>query len=373
MALKGDQRALLQLLCERGQSYDDISGLMGIPRDDVQARARASLTELGGSDPDAEVGLTDYLLGQADPIGRADAVRYLQGDPGALALATRIEEQLTEIAPQATLPKLPEPRGKRRRAATPGPGEEVEAPTSRATGAAPPPTAGTERPARGGMDPRQQRLIAALAAAGVILLFIILAVAGVFGGGDGGSTVATTGSDGSTTTAPPEDTRNITSVELAATGASGVGGEALFGLVNDQQLYVDVDLQGLDPTPPTDSTYFLWLMVGDSAGYPINNPTQSPIAPDQNGAYSGRIAVPGPIATTVGGKATSVRVSLSDVPELAAAAKKAAKENALVLGFVGTELASGEIPLAADSSGGATGGASGEGSTTSTTPAAPGG
>ena len=36
---------------------------------------RGALTALGGVDPDRNVGITDYLLGQADPIGRADAVR----------------------------------------------------------------------------------------------------------------------------------------------------------------------------------------------------------------------------------------------------------------------------------------------------------
>ncbi len=119
MPLQGDQRALLQLLCERGQSYEDISGLLGVSADEVRDRARAALTEIGGSDPDAEVGLTDYLLGQADPIGRADAVRHLQGDPEALGLAERIQDGLREIAPAAKQPKLPEARGKRRRAALP--------------------------------------------------------------------------------------------------------------------------------------------------------------------------------------------------------------------------------------------------------------
>ena len=128
MPLSGDQRALLQLLCERGQSYDDIAGLLGGTPGEVRERARAALTELGGSDPDAEVGLTDYLLGQADPIGRADAVRHLQADPDALELATRIETALRLIAPDAKAPRLPEPRGKRRRAATPAAGDADAAP-----------------------------------------------------------------------------------------------------------------------------------------------------------------------------------------------------------------------------------------------------
>ena len=74
MAMTPDQQATLQLLLERGQSYADLARLLGEDEDEVRARARAALTELGGADPDRNVGLTDYLLGQADPIGRADAV-----------------------------------------------------------------------------------------------------------------------------------------------------------------------------------------------------------------------------------------------------------------------------------------------------------
>ena len=81
MPITEDQRAMLQLLLEGGQSYADIGSLLGIDADEVRSRARAALTEIGGADPDAKVGLTDYLLGQADPIGRADAARQLQHDP----------------------------------------------------------------------------------------------------------------------------------------------------------------------------------------------------------------------------------------------------------------------------------------------------
>ena len=107
MALKQDERALLQLVCERGQSYTDLAELLAISEDEVREKARGALTELGGSDPDAEVGLTDYLLGQADPIGRADAVRYLQQDPAARELAETVITKLRVISPGAELPSLP--------------------------------------------------------------------------------------------------------------------------------------------------------------------------------------------------------------------------------------------------------------------------
>jgi hypothetical protein len=90
VAVTDEQRAMLQLLLEGGQGYDDIGSLLGIAPDEVRSRARSALTDIGGADPDAQVGLSDYLLGQADPIGRADAVRYLQGDPEGNALAQRL-------------------------------------------------------------------------------------------------------------------------------------------------------------------------------------------------------------------------------------------------------------------------------------------
>lgn len=347
MSLRGDQSALLQLICERGQSYEDISGLLGVGVDDARRQAREALRELAGADPDAEVGLTDYLLGQADPIGRADAARYLQSDPESLALARRIQDGLREIAPGATQPKLPEPRGKRARAATPGPGEQPP----------PPPGAPGAETASGAWSggSRQAPLIAALGALGVILLVVILAIAGVFSGDDssGTPTSASTSSDGSTTTSA--DTSNITTVKLSPSGGSGVGGTAKFGLVNNSQLYVDLDLQGLDPTPAKGNTNLAWLMVGSQGGYPINNPADSPITPDENGNYSGRIAVPTPVAVTIGNQATAVKISSSPITKVADAAKAASRSQAPILPFIGTELASGDIPLAQDSSAGQSG------------------
>src|SRR5918992_4706549 len=114
MALTADQRAMLQLLLERGQSYDDLASLLGVSSEEVRRRARAALTELAGADPDREVGLTDYLLGEADPIGRADVVRHLQTDPDALRRAEELVAKLLVIAPEAQLPELPTPKGRRR-------------------------------------------------------------------------------------------------------------------------------------------------------------------------------------------------------------------------------------------------------------------
>ena len=123
MALTPDQQATLQLLLERGQSYADLAPLLGVDEAEVRERARARSTELGGADPDRNVGLTDYLLGQADPIGRADASRHLREDADDHALAAPLTERLREMFPGAELPRLPgEPR-RRAAAATAAAGD----------------------------------------------------------------------------------------------------------------------------------------------------------------------------------------------------------------------------------------------------------
>src|SRR5512132_4701777 len=137
---------MLQLLLEGGQSYEDIGSLLGVGPDEVRSRARSALREIGGADPDAQVGLSDYLLGQADPIGRADAVRHLQSDPEANALAQRLVQNLRLLAPRAALPEIPEPRGGRRAAPPPPPAAAPAPPSAPPPGQAPP---SSEAPPKG--------------------------------------------------------------------------------------------------------------------------------------------------------------------------------------------------------------------------------
>ena len=128
-------------MLEREQSYGDIASLLGVSEDEVRARARAALTEVAGENPDREVALTDYLLGQADPIGRADVARHLAADPDANALASKLEAKLRLLAPGARLPDLPEERAPRALTAVQrGPGgepgiESLPARSARASGA----------------------------------------------------------------------------------------------------------------------------------------------------------------------------------------------------------------------------------------------
>ena len=335
MALKQDERALLQLVCERGQSYEDLAGLLGISEAEVRAKARQALTELGGADPDAEVGLTDYLLGQADPIGRADVVRYLQQDAETRELATTIATKLQAIAPGATLPSIPEPRGRRPKSAT-----STTSPPATGSAASP----AVSKPSR---PPGQTRLIAAIAGGGVILLFVILAIAGVFSGDDSSDTGGSSSPSADATAA--ESQREITPVKLDPIDGSGVGGGANFGLANDQ-LFIDITLDGLDPEISNKEVYVIWLMINDKLGYPVSR-----LAPDDNGSIDSRLAVPTPVAAAVGANAQSVLVTQTSAKQLASDIQEAVKADVPVVSVSGTSLAQGNIPLAQGAGAGATG------------------
>lgn len=316
---------MLQLLLERGQSYEDIASLLGGSRDDVRRRARAALEELGGRDPDNEVGLTDYMLGQADPIGRADAVRHLQSDPEALALAEELEAKLRLLAPGAALPDLPRPK-KRRRPPSPvaadGAGETTAEPAE----------PGARRSPLAGLSPRQSRLFAGIGASALILLFVVLAIAGVFGGG--GDESATPSAESTN----PDITEDITTVDLKATGGGDAGGEALFGIANQSQPFVELRLAGLD-APPRDQTYVVWFLLDDSRGYPL-----APlVGVTEDGTFEERFPIP-QAALPVAVRTQSVDVSLVENRTLAGDIEEALQGEDVLLDHSGESVLRGRIP-----------------------------
>ncbi len=322
MTLTADQQAMLQLLLERGQSYADLASVLGVGVDEVRSRARAALTELGGADPDAEVGLTDYLLGQADPIGRADAVRHLQADPDSERLASELTERLRGIAPDAQLPRLPEPKERRRilkRGAKAPPAEEGTGPSVPAR-------------LRDTMSRRQQQAIIALVAAAVLVIAAVLAIAGAFdGGGEEPAPAA------ETTTSAEAEGEVLTSVPLEAQSGGDASGEAAFGVASGDQPYVDISLSGLNP-PSQGRTYVIWLLLSDRQGYPL-----SPLELGGSGDFSERFPIP-QFAIPIASRARFVDISLSANRTLLGDLRKAVDQQKPILGYQGDSVLRGEIP-----------------------------
>jgi hypothetical protein len=329
MALTADQRAMLQLLLERDQSYDDLASLLDTSREEVQRRARAALTELAGSDPDREVGLTDYLLGEADPIGRADAVRHLQADAGALGLAEELVAKLLVVAPDAELPELPRPKGKRRGRRRPA-GEAATVPAATAA-ERPEPVPSRLR----GITPGQARLFVALAASAVLVIAIVLALTGAFGGDDEEASPATT------TTAADGDvqTEELTRVSLRSQGNTDASGQAIFGLASNDQPFLDLQLQGLEQAPE-DQTYVIWFLLTEERGYPL-----APVTPNPGGVFDDRFAIP-QIVLPIAVRTQFVDVSLVDNETLAGDLQQAIEGNDVLLRYQGESVLRGEIPRA---------------------------
>jgi hypothetical protein len=354
MALTADQQAMLQLILERGQSYEDIAGVLGVGVDDVRSRSRAALAELAGTDPDSEVGLTDFLLGQADPIGRADAVRHLQADPGSRQLAAELSDRLRELAPGAQLPELPKQRerrgvlGRRKRPVEAGAESGTPAPETEAISGERPRGAGARL--RDTLSRRQQQAIVALAASAVLVVVAVLAISGAFGGGED------TASSGETqpTTAAEQDV--IESVILEPQSGGDASGEATFGIATGDQPYVDVQLSGLDP-PQQGGTHVIWLLLTENEGYPL-----SPLQVSADGSFSDRFPIP-QFAIPIASRARFVDVSLSDNRSLLSKLRSAVQDQKPILGYDGESVLRGEIPAAAQGQGqgapGAAGGAGG--------------
>lgn len=201
MALSDDQKAMLRLLAQREQGYDDLASLMGLSVDEVRVKVQEALEELD----------------------RREAV-VPPPDPPA-------------PEPPAA-PKEPEP--------------EKPAPSPKADSRSPAPTAGKQRPKPS--LPRDGRMRVAAGAAGALaIVLIFLLIAGVFGGGDGDSSDSTT-ADSPTTTA---ESSRTTQAILSPTDGGDASGEALFGRVRNTAV-LQVEAAGLEPSPPGD-LYTVWL------------------------------------------------------------------------------------------------------------------
>lgn len=133
-SLPADQRAVLQLVLQRGHSYDNIAGLLRIDRAAVRDRAHSALDALGpqtGVPAEQRALMSDYLLGQLPP-SLSDQVRERLAESASDRAWARVVA--SELAPLASgrLPEIPvEPSAAR----VPEPPVAGERPRSRLGGA----------------------------------------------------------------------------------------------------------------------------------------------------------------------------------------------------------------------------------------------
>ena len=305
MTIAPDQKAVLELLLA-GQSYAGLGDLLGLDEAEVRSRARSGLEAIGGADPDRHVALSDYLLGQADPIGRADAVRHLREDDADHALAARILTELRTLAPAADLPSLSAP----------------PAGGGRLRGRQAP---GASRPAfpkaAGRFPSLSARMRWLLGAGSLILIVSVLVASGALSGDDEPDAPPPDEGNGSLQT---DDEQQLERIELSAVGAGDASGEGIVGLTTGDQPYIDLVLENLAPAPEG-QVYVVWFMLNEELGYPL-----SPIAPDNKGSFNDRFAIPAP-AIEVAGRMQFLNVSLAPGEQVLTTIEDALKAGELVI------------------------------------------
>lgn len=227
MALSDDQRAMLRLLAQREEGYEDIAALLGLSVAEVRARVKEALTELDG--PAEGPG----------PAAAAPAPPPTEPTP--------VEEPPPPT--EAPLPPAePEPEQ-----APPSP--EPPPPPAQAHAAPRQPSPGPSRRPRNlpSWASNRRRLLEIGGAALVALLLVLFATGAIdLEGGDSGSD---SGSTTAATTTAAEG--KVTGAVLSAPGGGGAGGRATFGRVGKGPV-LQVEADGLEPSAEGES-YAVWL------------------------------------------------------------------------------------------------------------------
>ncbi|HEX6457485.1 MAG TPA: sigma factor-like helix-turn-helix DNA-binding protein [Thermoleophilaceae bacterium] len=297
--LPAEQRAILELVVGRGQTYDELSGMLGMPAARVRDLAREALGDLAPAtaarvDPQWRGQIADYVLGQqTGPEATATRSHLGRSEP-ARAWAYSLLDSLGHLYPNGGMPEVPEAAGEPAPAAAPEPAAPPVAAAAPPVAAAPPRSeAGGRRPevrrSGGALSPaaqaivRRRRIIGAAVGLAVIVV-AILAIAGVFSGGGGNdSGASTTAANGTTGGTPTKFLKE--GVLRAASGEQGTGIAVILQQGNQVQLVVQATK--LQPTD-RQTAYEVWLYNSSSDAAPLGAQFT-----DQQGNLQGRGSLPG--------------------------------------------------------------------------------
>lgn len=297
MPLSDDQRALLRLLAQREEGYEDIAALMGLSVDDVRSRVKAAVAELNeGSRAAGPV------------VGRASSSSQAAGE----------EPRPTPPAAETSLPSRPRPApiDAEQRVARPAP-----RPRSSSTGS------GSTLP--GG------RLLWELLGGALLLLLIVLFATGAvdIGGDDSDSDDPGSALQGGTL-----DTANgkITQAALEPVDGGDAEGQALFGRLG-KQVVLQVLAQNLEPSASGES-YAIWLYRSPKLALRVGA-----VKVVENGKLATRFPVPTELlALVASGSFRQIQVSrTADAAYQAEVA--AAKRQQRLPRYTGETILSGEI------------------------------
>jgi hypothetical protein len=302
--LTDDQKAMLRLLAQREEGYDDMAALMGISVEEVRERVKEALVEV-----------------EEPPTP--------EQEPEAPTAPTPAPPPAAEPPAPVEPPPVPVEKPK---PTPPAPAEATD--ESR-----PKPVAAKKRPAQIPSlkvpKDRGARIGLGAGALVVIALIIVLIVGG--DGGGSGSSGATSGEAGLAENASAAaENKNLTQAVLSADDGSDASGQAIFGRFKKKVL-LQVTGEGLEPSSSGES-YAVWLSHSGQAMVPVGT-----VKVKDSGQLAARFEVPPTVLVLVArGAFDEIEVTRTSDAQLSAAiaaARKTQKESA----YTGTPVLSGKI------------------------------
>jgi hypothetical protein len=299
--LPPEQRAIVELVVQRGRSYETLAEVLQVPSARVRELAREALTELSPRtaslvDVDRRGQVADYLLRQQSPDEERSTRDYLKQSETARAWALSLLDSLDPLYTDSSAPPVPEPGGGSIAAAEPEAAPAAAAETKAAETAEDRVRArererAGKRPLReieaeeeetkperkraaGDLSPeaqaalRRRRIVGAVAGAALLaaLVVAVLAIAGVFSSdkkssssSSSSNTTASTTPSGTSTTAGQQQVQVVGGIALNPIGKTKAQGVAYI-VQQGNQRYVVVQAQ-VPPLPNNQkvAAYEVWL------------------------------------------------------------------------------------------------------------------
>jgi pyruvate/2-oxoglutarate dehydrogenase complex dihydrolipoamide acyltransferase (E2) component len=297
--LSDDQKAMLRLLAQREQGYDEMAALMGLSVEDVRAKVRDALAQLEGEgEPVPPV--------PPPPIEEPEAVAPAPPTP-----APRVEVE----------PPPPEPETTEQFKRTPKPP------------AKPPHRAG---PPRLPLPADRGARAALIAGAGAAVVLVVLAITGVLGGSGDETTTSAAPSEAAARAEAAAKSGEVPQAILNPVGGGSASGRAIFGRVKNS-LALQIEAQGLAPTRQGQS-YTVWLAQSPQRMLPLASTRV-----DKSGRIGAQVAVPTEVlAFLAKGTFDQIVVSLTSDATLKAALTKATNEKKAPI-YTGADVLRGTV------------------------------
>jgi hypothetical protein len=298
VALTDDQKAMLRLLAQREEGYEDMAAVMGISVEEVRERVKEALTEVDqpeAPEPEPTPAPPTHPATPEPPQPQAPAPSPSPPAP-----------EPAEVKPKAPPPQPPKPAGKR----------SAQIPSLSL--------------------PKDRGALIGLGAGALVLvvLAIVLAVSG--GGGSDSATTSESTSSAESTSASNTASSSLTEALLSPTNGGDASGKALFGRYKKNVL-LQVEADGLEPSPDG-KAYAVWLFRSPKVALQIGA-----VKVDDSGKIAAQFQIPAQLLGYIAsGAFNQVDISLISTADYKAAFTKAKAENKLPP-YSGESVLRGEI------------------------------